>query len=298
MSGSPIINLNDHRIIGVHKGSHPLNNWNLGTFLRDPIKQYYAKNDNFIAKNNKIKESLKKYDDDNENISYNKNNKILNDKLIAPRAVSLEIGKSLIEKMERQICKVEHGFGDIKSYDTGFFCNIHYAHNMILKTLIISGGTNISIGSKIKFSINDNKIKYEIVLDKSRRIYKDSKYGISIIELKPNDGLKEISFCEIDDRIFKEDKNSFINENVFLLHYGMGKMKYSSGIIIRIEENNYIIYNCDSAQGSGVGPIINSLNFQVIGVHRGKNIEYKFELGIFLKETLLNFYKNFGLYNS
>ena len=43
MSGSPIININNARIIGTHKGSHITKECNLGTFLREPIKHFYDK---------------------------------------------------------------------------------------------------------------------------------------------------------------------------------------------------------------------------------------------------------------
>ena len=312
MSGSPIINLNDHRIIGVHKGSHPKYNWNCGTFLREPIKQYYAQKDNFIDNNNKIIAPVKPYDDSEDN-PINKNNHIdsfkqyydnidysINDNYkninIGTKAVTFEIGKILIEKMKTQICRIEKNFHYYTGYDTGFFCNIHYDHNNILKALIISSGYNISIGERIKFSINDGNKNYVIVMDEARRTYNDSEYGISIIELRPNDGLKEISFLEIDNNIFKNNKDFFENQRIFLLHYFRGGMSYSAGIIKRIEGNEEIIYyGCETSQGSGVGPIINSMNFQVIGVHKGKNIRNKYSIGTFLKEPILKFYNMFLL---
>ena len=66
MSGSPIINLSNNKIIGVHKGSNKKKIFNLGTFLRDPIKLFYSSkniNDAIIHKNllsNENKTFLKK----------------------------------------------------------------------------------------------------------------------------------------------------------------------------------------------------------------------------------------------
>jgi len=283
MSGSPIINLNNDRIIGIHKGSHPDHNWNLGTFLREPIKQYYAKPFKFQFLYGP-----------SDNIIENNNKRIAN----LPAAISLEIMKILIEKMERQICRVEYNFEYGKVYDTGFFCNIQYNHNMTLKVLIISRGNNTSVGNKIKFSINDDKIKYEILLDNYRRIYTSEEYGISIIEIKPNDNLIGTSFFEINNSIFKSPKENFKNEKIFLLHYGRGEMLYSDGTIKNIEENNEIIYDCDSDLGSGVGPIINSKNFQVIGIHKGRIKVSDQALGKFIKEPIEQFYKKFNLVNN
>ena len=39
-SGSPIINLKNNKVIGIHKGASN-NNWNLGTFLKKPILEFY-----------------------------------------------------------------------------------------------------------------------------------------------------------------------------------------------------------------------------------------------------------------
>ena len=105
----------------------------------------------------------------------------------------MEIMQSLIEKMKTQICYIE-------SVDrgTGFFCKIPYENNMTLKVLITAGyilnENDILIGKKIKFSINDDKIKYEILIDESRKIFRNENYNITIIKIKPNDLLKEISF--------------------------------------------------------------------------------------------------------
>ena len=82
MSGSPIINLNNERVIGIHKGCDKKQNWNLGTFLREPLKQFYAiKNENLnkqisLKKQeipSKNKDSLKNY----ENLINEKNDKVL-----------------------------------------------------------------------------------------------------------------------------------------------------------------------------------------------------------------------------
>ena len=46
MSGSPIINLKNYKVIGIHKGANKNKTSNFGTFLREPIKQFYLKNKN------------------------------------------------------------------------------------------------------------------------------------------------------------------------------------------------------------------------------------------------------------
>ena len=67
-SGSPILNLNNNKVIGVHKGAATNNkNWNLGTFIKEPINKFYQEEMN----NNKTdlledkKEIYKNYDNEN-----------------------------------------------------------------------------------------------------------------------------------------------------------------------------------------------------------------------------------------
>ena len=55
MSGSPIINLNNFRIIGVHKASHVTKNMNIGIFIREPIKNFYT----FLDKKSSPKEKTR-----------------------------------------------------------------------------------------------------------------------------------------------------------------------------------------------------------------------------------------------
>ena len=80
-SGSPVLNANNNKIIGIHKEGHKNNGYNSGTFLNYPIKEFIKKNLNNIKtevkKMNKIssKESdkiaeikLKNIKEENNNI--------------------------------------------------------------------------------------------------------------------------------------------------------------------------------------------------------------------------------------
>lgn len=98
MSGSPIINLNNFKIIGIHKGDQSNKKCNLGTFLRDPIKLFYSlKNLNSENLNNQI--PIK-----NENISqikeFNENKELIKEK---PN----ELKKMKTSKIENNIEKKE-----------------------------------------------------------------------------------------------------------------------------------------------------------------------------------------------
>ena len=96
--------------------------------------------------------------------------------------IPLEVLEFLIPKAKKGICKIKCNDG---SHGTGFFCNILDNWNT-LKVLITNNHVlekeDILIGKKIKFSINNDEIDYEIEIDKSRKIYTSDKYDITIIE--------------------------------------------------------------------------------------------------------------------
>lgn len=53
---------------------------------------------------------------------------------------------------------------------------------------------NISIGQKINFSTNNEKTSYGIKIEEIRKIYKNDKFDVLIIELKEFDKLYKITF--------------------------------------------------------------------------------------------------------
>ena len=270
--GAPLINSTNFKVFGIHeiKDNHyPLL---YGYSLKKSIKLFYEKNGlvNFNIKKENIKEMNNKIKINSNNISE------LTRKSYALKfwlgGISLKIMLDLIEKMKRQICKIEISDG---RYGTGFFCNIQYDPYMTLKVLItanhILNENDILIGKKIKFYINN--IYYEILIDESRMIYKNKNYDVTIIEIKPYDLLKEISFFNIDYTFFEEKK-------IFLLYY-TDKMKFSYGII-KHKDNYKFIHYCLNEIGSDGGPLIND-NFKVIGIHIGYRFYYS---GTLLKEPI------------
>ena len=210
------------------------------------------------------------------------------------KAISIGALEFLILKCKESICKI---YCNDNGHGTGFFSNIQYDYNIILKVLISNNHVlkedDLTIGKKIKFSINDEAIFYEIIINKSRKIYTSKKYDVTIIELKFNDKLDKISFFDIDNQIFRENsKELYINKLIYLLHYPKGKeMKFSDGIIRNFSDDNYTIRHiCDTSEGSSGGPIINAINLQLIGIHKGgaKGAQ-NFNLGTFMKEPIGEF---------
>ena len=82
MSGGPIISLNNYKIIGIHKGGDNQKKYNIGTFIREPIKEFNKKF--CIVKDNQNPESANK----------NNCNKILNDNNIDDSKINLNNNQS------------------------------------------------------------------------------------------------------------------------------------------------------------------------------------------------------------
>ena len=64
-SGSPIINLDNNKVIGVHKASSQLN-FNKGTFLKNPINEFLSKDKTNINSNNVLSDDSKKKSEDKD----------------------------------------------------------------------------------------------------------------------------------------------------------------------------------------------------------------------------------------
>lgn len=218
-----------------------------------------------------------------------------------PKAVSINQVDILSSKAKENICKIHLSE---ESTATGFFCNILNGPNSwnSLRVLItnyhVYNENDTSIDKIIKFSLNNEKKFYEIKIDKFRKVYTNKSYDITIIELKEQDQLDKISFFDIDNRIFREDYKELLkNEKLFLLHYPDGsEMKYSDGKLTDIEEDNFSFRHlCDSNPGSSGGPIINSIDYRVIGIHKGAHPNLNFNMGTILKAPLEDFNDKFGI---
>ena len=138
--------------------------------------------------------------------------------LTKPKSISFKSIKMILNIMETQVCKIKC---DNDRDGTGFFCNIPYGDNKF-KVLITNSHVltkdDISINKIIRFSLDDERIKYEILMDESRKKFINEKYAITIIEIKENDKLNNIKYFDIDNRLFKENsKEIFTNESISLL---------------------------------------------------------------------------------
>ena len=155
----------------------------------------------------------------------------------------------------------------------------------------VIGNNDLIVGKKIIFTLDNDRKQKEIILDEKRKKYTSEKYDITIIEIKKNDGIEKGSFFEIDNQIFTDYK-IYIKQSIYLLHYPKGKeMKFSCEIINNIYEDRYTIQHlCDSDDGSSGGPLLNTIDYKVIGIHKGgAKGPQQFNLGTLIKEPIEDF---------
>jgi surface protein len=217
------------------------------------------------------------------------------------KALPFSTMTKLLKLAGKNICKLKCENG--KRTGTGFFCNIninaeHLEYTIKYTALFtnwhVLNEKDIKPGKKIYFSTNNEENKYEIEIDENRQTYTSKRYDVTIIQIKKKDNIKT-DFFEIDENIYNPDYN-FENKPIYLLHYPKGnEPSFSRGNIIRVEEGAPfdIGHLCDSDHGSSGGPLINEMDYKVIGIHKGapRESEYNYNLGTLLKDPI-NEFKN------
>ena len=206
--------------------------------------------------------------------------------------LNIDSMKFIMEQLEKSVIKIKK-----ENYcGTGFLCLIPF-HNNTLPVLVtnyhILREGDISSGQKIHFTLNNDKIFFEILIDNNRKVYTNQFYDITFIEIKRNDGLDISSFLEVDQNIFNSNENELVNKSVYLLSYPYGKeAQFSSGSIKRLESNGInIIYSCLTDRGCTGSPIINLNNYKVIAVHQGPYKKNHYKICTFLKKPIEDFNK-------
>ena len=133
-----------------------------------------------------------------------------------------------------------------------------------------------------------------IKINESKVIYTNPNLDVTIIEVYKNEYPNINAFLSIDEQIFqKKPYKDYKNNPIYLFHYQEGvESHYSDGIIKSIsEDTNIINHNCGSKGGSSGGPLINSINFKVIGIHTGEKQHSNLNTGIFIKPVINDFFK-------
>ena len=115
-----------------------------------------------------------------ENLNYEPEKDLNN----VPDSVPIEVLEIIIEQSKKCICKIKCKEG---GYGTGFFCIIPFPDKLHPLPVLMTNNhvidkEGIIKGNKIQFTINNDKINVEIIIDEIRRIYTNKKYDITIIK--------------------------------------------------------------------------------------------------------------------
>ncbi len=204
--------------------------------------------------------------------------------------------KNINNQMKNCVCKIIYK----DESGTGFFCRIPFPDNYTLLPVLITcnhvlSKKHISKGKTIKLMI-DNKPNF-LLIDESRMVYTNRSKDITLIEIKRNDNINLEYFLEVDKNLNNnENYASYIGIPVYILHFEKGKeQRYSEGVILEIKGSGIIghykfFYSCSTDKGSSGGPIINSSNFKVIGLHHGYKKSKDLNEGTLIGNTIKEFY--------
>ena len=214
------------------------------------------------------------------------------------------ISQHTIQKISEQmncICQFEIG----NNKGSGFLCKLlNKKKNMPLPVFITSNhllkNEIIKACNKIEFKVN--KKKYYLILDNSRVIYTSQSQhnDISIIEIRKEDHINKKYFLDIDENIYNEGIKEYYREkDIYILHNEKGeKIKFSQGIVKGIKSTGligeyYIYHSCSTDKGSSGGPLFNSSNMKVFGIHKGSDDKYSLNLGILIKDPIQKYYDKY-----
>ena len=207
------------------------------------------------------------------------------------KSMSMEELKKIVSQL-KCACKIIDG----NNVGTGFFCNIpfpddnNYLPVLITCNHVLNPYTKSQTFTKtIVFTIDNEK--YQLTLDNSRILYTSQHYDTTIIGIKSNDGLNKDNFLNIDNNIFdKKIENYCKKMSVYILHHEDAKeLKYSPGVISSTKDIK-LYYTCQTKPGSSGGPIINSDNLKVIGIHKGYHKLKHLNRGRLINKAIEEFY--------
>ena len=201
----------------------------------------------------------------------------------------------IINQENKCCCKINsNGNG------TGFFCKIVLNESLKILPVLMTCNhvlkeNDIKIGKSINYSLDNDKKTFNITIDNSRLVYTNEEIDFTIIQLRKDEYISLDYFLTIDEEVLKgKSKKDFIENSICLLHYPKGlKSNLSFGTIKSItEDKEEIQHNCGSESGSSGGPLINLINFKLIGIHKGHKNNKNLNLGQYIKPIVDNFFKN------
>jgi len=184
-------------------------------------------------------------------------------------------------KMEKSMCKISfvNDKGEIDKV-SGFFCeidNFPIKHALFTNNYVLNESNN-EIGKiihleclELQKSISNSsyiKLKKEIKISERRKVFTNKELDYTCIELFESDGF--IDYFKVEPNSFKNDKNEFKDNDIFILQFPDGNdLSFSYGKIQSLIGNK-LIYISSTGYGSSGSPIIRRRKTNcVMGLHRG-----------------------------
>jgi len=174
---------------------------------------------------------------------------------------------TLINNINRSICKIEVNKDNRISHGTAFFVQIQIpskkyplygliTNNHVLDEESLTPGKTIDIS----FHNVNNEI-YSILINDEDFVFTSELIDVTFIEL--NEEMKK----EIDPYFLRpSNEDAEINESVIIFQYPQKILSMAHGNITSIQGFNYL-HKVSTSQGSSGSPILNS-NYEVVGVHK------------------------------
>jgi len=263
-SGSPILNIKNNKVIGIHKEGSDKHNYNKGTFLNYPIKEFIIRYQNNIQDINALESS------NNSNLSHKDNNKYeskilknLIKTLYLKKELSLQTGSpkiyngfivknEIINKLKEyySLKDIIHFLDRNRILDGVNYQNFHSKYPIIENYLNIYQAKYMSLikqnekDNKIKFSKNDGlfeikKFNYYLTYIDNFEIINEEfttlllqKYEIDIIPIKfiINNKKFILAINDFNRKDFYEIATPNINGNLMI--------EYIIDIYVKNEELN------------------------------------------------------------
>ena len=204
--------------------------------------------------------------------------------------------KIISSQLDTCICKIME---NEKCLGTGFFCRIRNPdENKRLPVLITNNHVlnekALDINNKIKITLDDDKIKKDILITDSRLTFSCKDLDTTIIEIKPEDEID--TFLDVDENVFKKDYSKFYKKYspIYILQYPQGKFASHAVWVIDKIKKEILFHTCSTENGSSGSPILFLSNFKVIGIHKGSkkiNNEDGINFGTWIKFPIEEFNK-------
>ena len=204
----------------------------------------------------------------------------------------------IIERDANQLEKVKNCVFSIDNNNKrgiGYFCHFYYKNELFFVMVVNSDIIDeefIKNNQDVEISLKNDEEKINISLDDNRRIYSSSQYKTTIIEIKPKKD-KISHFLEIDENINLEEAQNLFYE-IFIVQYWENEKIISYGLIKKVD-NHEMQYFCYTIPGSEGSPILNLLNYKVIGMNFEISQNFIDSKGILLKYPILEYINGINL---